>query len=572
MNKAINIYQVFTRLFRNDSGKNKKFGNIAENGVSKFNHFDSTALDAIRDLGITHIWYTGIIRHATCTSYKTDGIPDCSPTIVKGVAGSPYAITDYYDVNPDLSEDVSKRMSEFENLVKRTHKHKLKVIIDFVPNHVAREYKSICKPIKTKDLGESDNTVKQFDAQNNFYYLPYLTFEQPDGISFPYTTKAKAYKEYPAKATGNDAFTPKPSINDWYETVKLNYGVDIMNGRWGHFHPIPNTWIKMKDILLFWAKKHVDAFRCDMAEMVPVEFWEWAIKEVKKEYPDIQFIAEVYNPGEYHNYLFRGGFDYLYDKVGLYDIVRSVTQQYCGAQEFSGFWKNRDNSINPYMLRFMENHDEQRIASPQFAGNAVSGIPGMVLSGTMHSCPLMIYFGQEIGESATDEEGFSGKDGRTTIFDYWKITEYQKWVNKGAFDGALLNDKQKYLQTFYKKLLHARLTFDALIQGDFYDISYANTNNDTNLEKIYAFVRHSAKQKLLIVLNFDIQNGYCLKIKLPEHLFEYIGMPKRATYSAIDYFEEEMSISFSGHSAIKEGIDMEIKPSSALLFDITHYI
>ena len=572
MNHTINIYQIFTRLFRNDSGKNKKFGSISENGVSKFNDIDDKALEALRSFGVTHVWYTGVIRHATCTSYKEFGIDKSSEVIVKGIAGSPYAIMDYYDVDPDLSVDVSKRMTEFENLVKRTHKNKLKVIIDFVPNHVAREYKSICKPKIARDLGEDDNKLQQFNPDNNFYYLPYQTFEQPDGISFPYTVKADSYNEYPAKVTGNDAFTPKPSIYDWYETIKLNYGLDIQDGRKRYFDPIPNTWYKMRDILLFWADKHVDAFRCDMAEMVPVEFWQWAIAEVKLQYPDIVFIAEVYNPNEYNNYLHHGGFNYLYDKVGLYDIVRAITQEQCSAFEIGKFWNSRDASINRNMLRFLENHDEQRIASPQFAGDAFAGIPGMVLSGTMHSCPLMLYFGQEIGEAAVDEEGFSGKDGRTTIFDYWKISEYQKWINKGKYDGALLSAKQTELYTFYSKLLHARNNFDALRVGDFYDISFANYNSDVNLDKTFAYVRHSAKQKLLIVVNFDRNNGYCLKLKLPEHLFEYIGMPKQATYSSIDYFEGIMSICFTGKLAIKEGIDMEIKPKSALMFDITEYI
>ena len=572
MSQSINIYQIFTRLFRNDSGLNKKYGNIFENGVSKFNDIDDKALEALHTFGVSHVWYTGVIRHATCTSYSDFGIEDSSPSIVKGIAGSPYAIKDYYDVDPDLSVDVSKRMSEFENLIKRTHKNKLKVIIDFVPNHVAREYKSICKPKNTKDLGQDDIVDKQFDSTNNFYYLPYQRFEQPDGISFPYTENAKHYLEYPAKATGNDSFSTKPSINDWYETIKLNYGVDIQNGRYGHFDPIPDTWFKMRDILLFWAKKHVDAFRCDMAEMVPVEFWHWVIAEVKQDYPNIIFIAEVYNPNEYHSYLHHGGFDYLYDKVGLYDVVRAIIQEQSTAYEIGNFWKSRDNSINHNMVRFLENHDEQRIASPQFANDAFAGVPGMVLSGTMHNCPLMLYFGQEIGESATDEEGFSGKDGRTTIFDYWNVKEYQKWVNKGKFDGALLSSKQTELRTLYSKLLHARNEFDALKNGGFYDITYANYNSDINLEKVFAYVRYSHKQKLLIVLNFDRLNGYCIKLKLPDHIFDFIGLPKQATYSSIDYFEEQMSICFTGISAVKEGIDMEIKPKSALIFDITEYI
>lgn len=77
---------------------------------------------------------------------------------------------------------------------------------------------------------------------------------------------AEAYKEYPAKATGNNRFDAYPNINDWYETVKLNYGIDYQNGNTPHFNPIPDTWTKMLDILLFWAGKNIDGFRCDMAE------------------------------------------------------------------------------------------------------------------------------------------------------------------------------------------------------------------------------------------------------------------------------------------------------------------
>lgn len=568
MNQAINIYQIFTRLFRNDNQTNKKFGTIEENGVSKFNDIDDKALKAIKQFGISHVWYTGIIRHATCTSYKSHGIPNNTASIVKGIAGSPYAIQDYYDVDPDLSVDIENRMTEFEALVKRTHKHGLKVIIDFVPNHVSREYKSICKPKKTKDLGEGDIKEHHFNPQNNFYYLPNETMYQPEGITFPYAAKSKLYQEYPAKVTGNDAFTSRPSIYDWYETIKLNYGVDYSGGHNCCFNPIPNTWHKMKDILLFWASKNIDAFRCDMAEMVPVEFWLWAIAEVKHQYPKIQFIAEVYNPTQYHNYIFTGGFDFLYDKVGLYDIVRAITQNQCPATQLSDFWKSREN-IHERMVRFLENHDEQRVAAPQFAGDAMAGFPGMVLSGTMHNSPLMLYFGQEIGEAATDEEGFSGLDGRTTIFDYWCVREYQKWVNHGKFDGALLSEKQIYLRNLYAKILEARNTFEALQCGGFYDIMFANENSDINRDKIYAYLRHSQNQVLLIVINFDIINGYCLKLKIPKHAFEYLGLRAKAYYSSADYFEGIIKIRFSGVRAIKEGITMEIKPKSALIFDLT---
>ena len=101
-------------------------------------------------------------------------------------------------------------------------------------------------------MGEGDNPQKAFDPQNNFYYIP----DTPLTASFDMKGNAdEAYKEIPAKATGNDRFDAYPNITDWYETVKLNYGVDYCNGRTCHFNPIPDTWLKMRDILLFWADK-----------------------------------------------------------------------------------------------------------------------------------------------------------------------------------------------------------------------------------------------------------------------------------------------------------------------------
>ncbi|MBF1499647.1 MAG: alpha-amylase, partial [Prevotella pallens] len=289
------IYQVFTRTFGNKNTNNQPNGTIADNGVGKMSDFNKTTLQQIKKLGANTIWYTGIIRHATCTDYSAFGIPRQTPRIVKGKAGSPYAITDYYDVDPDIADNVTKRMNEFEDLVKRTHNEGLKVIIDFVPNHVAREYKSICKPNGVKDLGETDDKNKHFDANNNFYYCPNEPLDTsaiPRSINNEATKpdhKSAEYTETVARCTGNDRFDAHPQANDWYETIKLNYGIDYCDwgGRSNHFNPIPDTWHKMTDILLFWAAKGIDGFRCDMAEMVPHEFWKYATEKVKAQYPHI---------------------------------------------------------------------------------------------------------------------------------------------------------------------------------------------------------------------------------------------------------------------------------------------
>lgn len=524
------IYQVFTRLFGNNNSHCIANGTIQENGCGKMADFTAKALGEIKDLGATHIWYTGVIEHATQTDYRRHGITPDHPAVVKGKAGSPYAIKDYYDIDPDLARDVPERMKEFENLVQRTHKAGLKVIIDFVPNHVARQYQSDVQPDGTVGLGANDDTRYPFSPYNNFYYIPQTPFQGQ------FDMKAGAediYVEFPAKATGNNRFDAYPSKNDWYETVKLNYGIDYMNGGICHFDPVPDTWCKMLDILLFWASKKIDGFRCDMAEMVPVEFWEWAIPQVKKKYPKILFIAEVYNPNEYRNYLFRGHFDYLYDKVGLYDTLRAIVCGQASATSISHAWQSL-GGIEKQMLNFLENHDEQRIASEFFAGNPRKAIPALITSACMNTNPMMIYFGQEFGERGMDSEGFSGRDGRTTIFDYWSVNTIRCWRNGGKFDGQLLTDDQKRLQALYKRVLTLCNEEKAITQGSFFDLMYANINGwRFNEHKQYTFMRRHERELLFIIVNFD-HMSVDLAINIPPHAFEYMQLPQMDSYTATD--------------------------------------
>ena len=561
MSSIINIYQVFTRLFRNDNKTNKPFGTIEENGCSKFEHFTPQAVRAIKEFGITHIWFTGIIRHATCTSYLKHGITPNNPQIVKGRAGSPYAITDYYDVDPDLSTNPENRMAEFDALLARVHKEGLKMIVDFVPNHVAREYSSVNQPSDISALGEGDNPNHAFLPSNNFYYIPNQGFRVPEGINFPYTFGAKNYSEFPAKATGNDAFTAQPSINDWYETIKLNYGVDYLNGGQKHFNPIPTTWHKMLHIMKFWAQKGVDGLRCDMAEMVPVEFWQWAIPQVKVVSKEMVFIAEVYKPDEYKRFL-NAGFDYLYDKVGLYDISRELVDGQGSAKEITRLWQ-RYEGFSHRMLRFLENHDEQRVASPQFAGDPWKAVPAMVLAATLCTGPLMLYFGQEIGESASDSEGFSGYDGRTTIFDYWCVTEYQKWVQGGEFTTKKLDKNQNQLRNFYEKLNHLRLNSKAISQGGFYDLMWANQH--LNQDKIYAYLRHYEDEVLLIVLNFDLNRDYSIILKIPPDAISIVGLSTSKALEAEDIIYEDYKANHQPQIAMNEGVPISLKASGCVV-------
>ncbi len=521
----INIYQVLPRLFGNESTTNQPNGTIEENGCGKLNYFTDKALKSIKAFGATHVWYTGVIEHATKTDYSAFGIAKDHTAVVKGQAGSPYAVKDYYDIDPDLAVDVPRRMAEFEALIERTHKAGLKAIIDFVPNHVARQYKSDAKPKKVKDLGETDCTDWAFSQQNNFYYLP--------GQPFAPQFDVAGYNEFPARATGNDQFTASPTVNDWYETVKLNYGVDYMGGRINYFDPVPNTWTKMLDILLFWAKKKVDGFRCDMAEMVPVEFWGWAIPQVKKKFPQIVFIAEVYNPAEYRNYIFNGKFDYLYDKVGLYDTLRNITCGHASAASITGCWQAVQD-IQPYMLNFLENHDEQRIASDFFAWRAENAIPAMIFEACFSSSPLMIYSGQEFGERSMDAEGFSGADGRTSIFDYWSVETLRNWYNGGKCDTGKLSAEQKNLYEFYKKLLNLRLTEKALTNGISYDLMWNNYDNPhLNPDKHFAFFRQYEEDLLLVVLNFDDEDVE-IGVTVSAHALEFLNLSMR---QAVSYTE-----------------------------------
>lgn len=512
------IYQVFPRWFGNTNTKPVRNGSLEENGVGKFSDFTPLALSKIKELGTTHIWYTGVIEHATQTDYTAYHIQKDHRAVVKGKAGSPYAIKDYYDIDPDLADHVENRMEEFEALVARTHDAGMKVIIDFVPNHVARQYHSDAQYNFIEELGQNDNTSKAFDPNNNFYYIP----GQPLTLPFTNDDEGLGYSEFPAKATGNDRFDAFPNCNDWYETVKLNYGVDYLNGRSKHFDPIPNTWHKMLDILRFWASKQIDGFRCDMAEMVPVEFWEWAIPLVKKDYPVI-FIAEVYNPAEYRNYIFNGHFDYLYDKVGLYDTLRAVICGQAPASNIPACWQSLEG-IQSHMLNFLENHDEQRLASDFFAKDPSAGISGLMVSALMNTNPMMIYSGQELGERGMDEEGFSGLDGRTTIFDYWSVSTLRNWKNGGKYDGGKLTEKQKQLRQQYAAILNIAKNEPAITQGSFFDLMYTNEKNRFfNNRNQYAFLRKHKNEVILVVANFthSEQNVW---VNIPEDAFKALDI------------------------------------------------
>ncbi len=563
-NDKLIIYQMMVRLFGNKNTTNKFYGSVEENGSGKFNDITVKALDELKRLGISHVWYTGIIEHATMTDYLAYGIKADDPDIVKGRAGSPYAIKDYYDVDPDLAGDVSKRMAEFEALVRRTHERGLKVLIDFVPNHVARTYNSDAKPEGARDFGAADDKSKAFDPRNDFYYIPGKPFVVPAGTDaggpgFKSPLKDGKFDENPAKATGNNVFSASPSINDWSETIKLNYGVDYQAGEKKYFDPIPPVWNKMRDILVFWAKKDVDGFRCDVAEMVPVEFWNWVIPQVKAAKPGVIFIAEAYNPKEYKKFLTTGNFDYLYDKVGLYDALKRLIKNDAKAdvKDISYVVNKESRAFPSHMLRFLENHDEERIASAGFAKDPWNAVPAMVVAATLSKGPVMIYFGQEVGEPGKGKEGFGGDDNRTSIFDYWGVPEHQKWMNGGKFDGGGLSGDQQKLRTFYSNLLNFCVQSGAIKKGAFYEL--AGQQGFSN--RMYAYLRCTAKEWVLVAVNFDREKTLDSKIILPESLIEKIKMPAGKSFSVTDVLS---GTSFS-LTDLKEGIPVNVKTAGAVI-------
>ena len=561
-NKKEVVYQVFTRLFGNKNTNNKPWGTIEENGVGKFNDFTNTALKEIKDLGVTYIWYTGVPHHALIRDYSVIGISNDDPEVVKGRAGSPYAVKDYYNVNPDLAINPANRLQEFEALIARTHEAGLKVIIDIVPNHIARKYEGKSNPVGVSDFGANDDTTVEYKRDNNFYYVPNSRFEIPDtdkplnGEKNPLIDGK--FEESPAKWTGNGSRIAKPDRNDWYETVKINYGIrpdgskdfpelpagfdnksyrehfDFWKGK-----DVPDSWDKFKDIALYWTAKGVDGFRFDMAEMVPYEFWSYMNSAIKVNNPDAFLLAEVYNPKEYRNYIHLGKMDYLYDKVETYDKLKDIIQGRALPDGLSDI-QNGMADIEHHMLHFLDNHDEQRLASPEFAGTPQKGKPLMVVSTTISTSPTMVYFGQEVGEAGNENAGF-GTHSRTSIFDYIGVPNHQRWMNGGKFDGGQLTQNEKELRDFYKKLLNFSLSSSALM-GKFQEIQTVNRQTTQAYDSgIYAFTRWSDTQKLIVITNFSWLTASNFELKISSDIIKKWNL-KDGNYTLTDQLFNKSSV------------------------------
>lgn len=573
-NKIV-VYQVLTRLFGNTNTTNKPWGTIEENGVGKFSDFTTKALEELKALGVTHIWFTGVLHHALTTDYTAYGISNDFPAVVKGRAGSPYAIKDYYTVNPDLADDPTQRLEEWEALIARTHQCGLKVIMDIVPNHVARRYESIAKPEGIRGFGEDDDTTVQYAVNNNFYYNPNEAFQLPEGIY-------GEYHEFPAKWTGNGTRASKPDRNDWYETVKLNYGVRPDGTKdfaelpasfenedtEAHYHfwadkTVPDTWRKFKDIALYWLGKGVDGFRYDMAEMVPVEFWSYLNSAIKHQNPKAFLLAEVYNPNEYRPYMHLGKMDYLYDKVQLYDTLRNIVTHGHSTDAIAPIQHNLAD-IAHRMLHFLENHDEQRIASPEFAGYAEKAKPAMTVSTFISESPVMLYFGQEVGEKAAEVAGF-GSPSRTSIFDYIGVPAHQRWVNNKRFDGGQLSEAERSLRNFYQRLLNLK------VNGAYIDLhQYNRQNTEYYNDRVYSFARGNEDEQWVIVSNFSEHDYFGFDLQLPDYLLGSWFL-NDGTYTLIDalYNEKHTTLQIANG---KGRLRVDIAPLESLIFKISKLV
>jgi glycosidase len=586
-NGKIVIYQVFTRLFGNKDTTMVPWGTVDQNGVGKFNDFTDKALQEIKLLGVTHIWYTGVPHHAVINDYTAFGISNDDPDVVKGRAGSPYAVKDYYNVDPDLAVNPAKRMEEFLALIERSHRNGLKVIIDIVPNHVARGYHSISNPDSTEDFGAGDNKNSEYQLNNNFYYIPGKQFLVPDpennykplGGELNPLADGK-FDENPAKWTGNGNRSPKPGFYDWYETVKINFGVrpdgtrdfDTLSEEFDsmpvseHFtfwkdKNVPSTWIKFRDIVWFWLDKGVDGFRFDMAEMVPVAFWSFLNSAIKNKNPSTLLLAEVYNPSLYRDYIRLGKMDYLYDKVELYDTLKHFIQGK-GSTDHLVALQEGLSDIEHHMLHFLENHDEQRIASPEFAGNPVFAKPAMVLSATISTSPTMIYFGQEVGEPGAGDAGF-GTHSRTSIFDYTGVPHHQRWMNGGSFDGGSLTPDERELRDFYSRLLNVTVTSPAL-NGYYKEIHSANHLNSPGYDNtVFSFIRGSKDEKLLIICNFDRTRSKQFDLQLQEEIVRALNL-KDGKYLLTDQLygsENELKV-----TSAKGKVNIKLKPLESFIY------
>ncbi|HEX3655605.1 MAG TPA: alpha-amylase family glycosyl hydrolase [Pirellulales bacterium] len=549
------IYQLVVRYFGNVNVTNQVNGTLAQNGCGRFADVSTAALAELKAFGITHVWLTGCLRQATLTDYSAIGMPADDPDVTKGIAGSLYAVRDYFDVCPDLAVDAGQRMAEFKALVDRIHTAGMRVLLDLVPNHVARGYNSVVKPQLNFGLGDDQSTF--FARDNHFFYLVgqslRLTHDPhwaPPGVvfdgRFPPEDGSPAHT---AKATGSNSTSASPSAGDWYETVKLNYGFDFTTFI-GDYSPHPRTWQLMDQILAYWQNQGVDGFRCDMAYYVPLDAWTYLLRKARTRNPASLFLAESYPNGggpipvSNLDDLISAGFDAFYHS-DAYNALKSIYQQIGSQDNYDGTITHLSPAQRAGRLAYLENHDERRIASPLVRNmgpgssgfdSAAAGYQLAPLQFLFGNGPVLVFNGQEVGEPGAGVEGFNQDTGRTTTFDYWSMPEFVKWVNGHAYDGGLLAADQQALRHFYADLL-ALCQDSAVVASGYWGLKYFNRSSQFSdcPDDLYTFARFASGsgRLLLIAANFRPNSDLSAQVRIPQPLADTVGLPDPVTVSLI---------------------------------------
>ena len=581
------IYQLLVRTFGNECQNGRPGGSIEENGCGKFVDINAAALRSLKSMGFTHLWLTGVLEHASTTAYPhRPADPAC---LVKGRAGSPYAIRDYFDVCPDYAENPENRLEEFVALVQRCHDFGLRVLIDFVPNHVARSYSSDIRPEWSFGLG--DDPRHFFLRDNHFYYLQ---SDHPGGgppLRLPLASQDRTchYEEWLGRVSGNNVVHWQPSVNDWYETVKLNYGHDFTQGRDTSHLPgpqaspteVPKTWRIMDEIIGYWQKLGVDGFRADMAHMIPLEFWRWMIQRSRKRNPCTYWMAEAYDNdpaklSEQHimDALLESGFDAVYDDP-MYDLLMGLYDEgkWCNDIDHFLFTGERFHRS----LRYGENHDEVRLAHPrEWGGHGMAvGRPVCATLFALGRGPIMIYHGQEFGEQALGASGFAGDNARTTIFDYASLASMRDWIAGKTYDESQVTGERRALRDWYGRLLHL-MAEPAFERGELYGLNFANRDQPhfgrldgetVSGHWLYAFLRSDAEsgQKFLCLVNFHPQQAMTdLRVRIPR---EALGaMPLAERYEMIDRFTGVSHGVTSFEELIEQGVFVPCIPAMNAVF------
>lgn len=519
---------------------------MEENGCGKFADVNEAALASLKALGVTHIWLTGVLRQATLTDYSEFGMPADDPDIVKGRAGSFYAVKDYFDVCPDYALNVQHRLVEFRELVARVHSAGMKVLIDFVPNHVARSYDSLVRP--DLNFGDGDDQTKFFDPANHFYYLAepagqHLTLSKPAswnpvGVVFDGAfAQEDGTPGHTPRVTGSGNCSPNPGVDDWYEVVKLNYGWNFVDGT-EQYDPIPRTWTVMDEVLCYWQEFGVDGFRCDMAHLVPAAAWKHLIDNARFREPEVFFMAEAYfydgSPGPVmrREDLLATGFDAIYFDAS-HHTLSGIRCGIRNQEDYDAVLHELSEEARDRAAQYLENHDEVRVAGP-IAGSPPDGFGSYLANYQLAPLqflysrgPVLVYNGQEVGEPGGGDCGYHHSTNRSTFFDYWGMPEFAKWVNGGAYDGGELSEEQRRLRAYFGDLL-ALVQDSAVTGGNFWGLKYFNRPDrfwDCPAD-LFSFARYKpgSGHLLLVIANFRPGGASRGLIRLPAELAIAAGL------------------------------------------------